>query len=339
MVAFSRKQILGRDEVALYHCWARCVRRARLCGRDPESGKDYSYRRRWIHDRVRDLASCFAIEVSGITVMHNHYHLVLRTRPDLVATWSDEQVVRRWLRLSSKKLELRRPKEQQIQAALADRKLVAKYRDHLSNLSRFMWYLNEPIARAANREDGVKGRFFEERFGCQRILDLTGLLACQVYVDLNPIRAGLAKTPETSEFTSAADRIWDRQQSRAGGRSHPRSGWLTPIPISGDRYPGAARGRRASDKGLFDFDLDHYLALLDWTGRQVRSDKRGAIPADLAPILERLAIRTETWVDLVSEFGHRFRRLVGRPSEITTAASHCHQRWMHGMKSARRAFK
>ncbi len=63
------------------------------------------------------------------------------------------------------------------------------------------------------------------------------------------------------------------------------------------------------------------------------------IPVDRALILERLEIRTESWVELAREFGHRFRRVIGRPSEITTAASHGHQRWTHGMKSARRAFK
>ncbi len=82
MVAYARKEIVSQHEVALIHCWSRCVRRAHLCGCDRESGKDYSHRRTWIHDRVEAMASCFAIEVTGISVMHNHYHLVLRTRPD-----------------------------------------------------------------------------------------------------------------------------------------------------------------------------------------------------------------------------------------------------------------
>jgi hypothetical protein len=38
------------------------------------------------------------------------------------------------------------------------------------------------------------------------------------------------------------------------------------------------------------------LRLLDWTGRQIRREKRGAIPADLAPILQRLHVAGDMWV-------------------------------------------
>jgi hypothetical protein len=342
MAACARKDILAEGEVAFYHCWSRCVRRAYLCGYDQSTQKDYSHRLQWVHDRLEQLASCFAIEVADVAVMENHYHVVLRTRPDLVASWSDEEVVRRWLRLSSKKLALVKPKEQRVKAALADPELVAKYRRYLSSISRFMWYVNEPIARAANAEDGVKGRFFEERFGSQQLLDLMALLACSIYVDLNPVRAGLCQTPEGSRFTSAADRLKDRQLVLHGGgkiSSGTYSGWLVPIPLGGDGYPGAQQGRRASDKGLFEFGLDRYLQLLDWTGRQVRSDKRGAIPQDLAPILTRLNIPNEGWVDLVRDFGRHFHRAAGSPQAMATAAARQGQKWFHGIRAARALLK
>jgi hypothetical protein len=45
-------------------------------------------------------------------------------------------------------------------------------------------------------EDQCTGRFWERRFKSQPILGEAGLLACSVYVDLNPVRGGIAATPE-----------------------------------------------------------------------------------------------------------------------------------------------
>jgi hypothetical protein len=59
----------------------------------------------------------------------------------------------------------------------------------------------------ANKQDECTGRFWEGRFKAQRITDEAGLLACAMYVDLNPVRAAMAESPETSEHTSAYDRI------------------------------------------------------------------------------------------------------------------------------------
>ena len=35
---------------------------------------------------------------------------------------------------------------------------------------------------------------------------------------------------------------------------------------------------RASDQGFLPIEAEHYVMLLDWTGRELRADKRGAIP-------------------------------------------------------------
>ena len=100
MPSKSRAQIVRAGEIAVYHCWSRCVRRAFLCGQDTNTGKDFEYRREWIRECEEALAGLFGIEVGFHAEMSNHLHLVLRTRPDVVATWSDKEVVQRWLAIS-----------------------------------------------------------------------------------------------------------------------------------------------------------------------------------------------------------------------------------------------
>ena len=99
----ARGEVVDPTEVQVLHCVQRCVRRAFLCGKDPLSGKDYEHRRLWIRRRLEFLASVFAIDCLTFSVMHNHLHLVLRSRPDVLATWTDEEVASRWLRLFPKR--------------------------------------------------------------------------------------------------------------------------------------------------------------------------------------------------------------------------------------------
>jgi REP element-mobilizing transposase RayT len=156
------------------------------------------------------LSAVFGLDLLTYAVMSNHLHVILRTRPDVVGTWSDHDVATRWLRLfPGKRIEehLGEPTQQQVKSLLTDRKKLAVVRRRLSDVSWFMRCLAEPIARMANRQDGCTGRFWEGRFKCQKIVDEAGLLACSMYVDLNPIRAAMAQTPEQSKYTSAHDRI------------------------------------------------------------------------------------------------------------------------------------
>jgi len=142
------------------------------------------------------LTSIFAVEVITYSVMDNHYHITLRIRPDIAESWSDFDVASRWLTLCPKRYRSKKakqvPVEDQIRNLAACSERIAILRKRLCSLSWFMKYINEYIARAANKEDGVKGRFWESRFKCQHLLDEAAIAACMVYVDLNPIRAGMA---------------------------------------------------------------------------------------------------------------------------------------------------
>ncbi len=84
--------------------------------------------------------------------------------------------------------------------------------------------------------------------------------------------------------------------------------------------------------------MDEYLQLLDWTGRQLRPDKRGAIPGDLPPILERLGIRGESWLDLMENFATWFRVAAGRVEKLLDEAERLGRRFLHSRARCQQAF-
>jgi hypothetical protein len=95
----ARSLLVDPDTPGFYHYVSRCVRRAWLCGVDPCSGSSYEHRRAWVEKRLLELAEIFAVGVYAYAVMSNHVHVVLRIDPTAAATWTDEEVATRWVRL------------------------------------------------------------------------------------------------------------------------------------------------------------------------------------------------------------------------------------------------
>src|SRR6516162_8445937 len=373
MPRIRRRFLVDPAEVGVYHCINRCVRRSFLCGSDPVSGKNYEHRRQWMQDRIQFLAGQFGIDVLGFAVMSNHFHVIVRNRPDVVQGWSDTEVARRWWSLFPKRRDddgnPREPTDFELQMITANPVRFAEVRQRLSSVSWFMRCLVEPIARSANREDVCTGRFWEGRYRCQPILDESALVACLAYVDLNPIRARVAETPETSRFTSVYERIqaldqteqrhgtpavqpaspspdYEPRARRGSGRflakrnsMQGRADWLSPFELSNASADEPIQTARASNKGCLPMSFGEYVELLDWTGRQLRADKRGAIPADLAPILERLHIGGEEgWMQLMGRFSRLFRRAAGTPQSLHREREQRGCRVMQGLPFSRAVF-
>ncbi len=84
--------------------------------------------------------------------------------------------------------------------------------------------------------------------------------------------------------------------------------------------------------------LDDYLRILDWIGRQVRGDKRGSILSDVAPILDRLRLSDECWVDCVNNLGRWFHRAAGHASLLAEEASRAGKRWLQGVGHSKQVF-
>jgi hypothetical protein len=319
-----RKSLVSLEATPYYHCVSRCVRRAFLCGEDTHTGKNFEHRRQWIEDRLLKLSTIFAIDIAAYALMSNHYHVVLHINQHKATAWSERDVIEHWHKLFkgnllSQKYLSGEPLHKAEKIVLDQ--VIEEWRSRLSSISWFMRCANEPIAREANKEDNVSGRFWEGRFKSQALLDEKALAACMAYVDLNPIRAKMAITPEQSEHTSVQRRIKQALHHR-----QPK-----------DLYPFAGNPRKDMPEGI-PFQLTDYLELVDWTGRILREDKRGAIPDNLPTILQRLNIDTRNWLYLSTSFESPFKNLVGTANNVRAACDELGKQWTHGIRQCEEIF-
>jgi hypothetical protein len=285
-----RYQLVSLEATPYYHCISRCVRRAFLMGRD-ERGRTFDHRKGWLVARIKFLSDIFAVNVAAYAVMSNHYHLVLHVDKPSADSWEDDEVCRRWGRLYKGPELLRRHLKGEALASVEQeelKRLIPRWRARLCCLSRFMACLNYVIALRANQEDGCTGRFWEGRFKSQALKDDVALLACMVYVDLNPVRAGSASSLKTSDFTSIQDRI--RRATRQPAKEpKPR---LMPL----GKVEKQERGYAA-----IPFRYRDYLELVDWYGRAKHTQKRGVIGNKQPSLLSELRLSAWQWQLLSKE--------------------------------------
>ncbi len=216
------------------------------------------------------------------------------------------------------------PDDKRIDKLVGNKKQIEKLRRRLSDISWFMGILLENIARRANFDDDCAGRFWETRFKCREITDASGLLLCGIYVDLNPIRAGEADSPETARYTSLFQRL-EAQSQRKNARDRA-DGWMAELTLRPERKTDEAlcyasrSGRRASDLGVLPISLEDYLKLFRWTARLLKSGQRSTIPKDLESVLDRLDVNHEKWLDTVDSYERSFCHAVGSPESLAKVA-------------------
>ena len=313
-----RSRIVSPSRTRYYHCVSRCVRRAWLCGQDAYTRKNFDHRKPWLLQRMKLLAEVFAVHIAAYAVMSNHYHVVLYLDLEQNRSWDRDEVIRRWRRLFRgdplARAYLRGEFTSESELGQLD-VLVACWRERLCDLSWFMRCLNEYLARRANAEDDCKGRFWEGRFKCQALEDEAALLSCMAYVDLNPVRAGLCETLGESHFTSVRERLRrlaEAGDERSGGgtegkgkegvSTRDRPAELFPAPRLMPFHARAGESRAEwvdkADAGAvaaLPFCLKDYIELVDWTGRIVKTDKKGVIPAGAPPALSALRLSPKQW--------------------------------------------
>lgn len=314
----ARSQLVDLNVTPYYHCYNRCVRQEYLLGKD-EHGNDYSHRKQWILDYLKNLTDAFGIQVCAFAVMSNHYHTVLHVDRELVISWSDEEVAERWQQVA-KTRESPTPER------------LSVWRQRLYDISWFMRFLNERMARCCNQEEGKKGRFWDNRFKSQALIDEGALLSCMSYVDLNAIRAGQADTLETSDFTSIQERL------KAYHAEKHTSDKLMSFQAPCETINNEVKPVSIQCKANLPFALPEYLALVDWTGRQVREGK-GHIVDNIPSIVKISGLEPQEWMNIITHYNSPYKNIVGAFSSLRDWAQKINQSWLKGQKIARQQYQ
>lgn len=331
MVAGPRKDVYDPTKSGCYHCFTHTMNDVWFTDEE----------QRQLMMRVELLAGIFSIDVANFAIMSNHYHLLLRSRPELIKDWSDAEVIRRYSRLNSKRLVLKDELDSEaIEALLSEKQKLELYRVRLGDISWFMRMLNESVACEFNVRHNRKNPVWSSRFKMQALLEDKAILACAVYIDLNHIRAGITKTINESRCNSIYLRIHDivkylrhlrsldgnaqaeldeeastfcegdiANLSNQSPRERPLSGWLLPVHQAGDG--STASNRRASDTGLLNMTEGEYISLVEASAQIPHPDKPCYQDPKLPPLAERLGFTAEAWNEVLAGKLSQIGRVLG----------------------------
>ncbi len=319
----SRKSQVCLEATPYYHCISRCVRRAFLCGQDKLTGQSYEHRRQWVEDKLLFLPTVFAIDVCAYAVMSNHTHVVLHINLNKAKSWSTRDILARWHQvfkgtfLTQAFIQGKPLSEPELTTV---KETAQIYKQRLLDISWFMRVLNEGIARAANKEDECTGRFWEGRFKSQALLDESALLACMTYVELNPIRAQIAHTPEQSDYTSIKQRI-KSLTSQTTTSLMPFSDQVT-VP----------------SQTTLPFNLNDYLTLIETTARCIQTQKPELSYSTVPSLLNQLHITSHNWLTLTLHFSKLFHGAVGGESALTRFMQYTHKKRRSNVSHIKKLF-
>jgi hypothetical protein len=312
-MARPRSLKMSPDQSGVYHVLSRCTRRAFLLGGEHE------HRKQWLVDELATLLPTFAIDLLGYAIMSNHLHLVLRSRPDQAAAWSPEYVACQGMAVMPIRTGIADGKLP-VTNALVDRMSqqadwVSEYRDRLASISWLMRLVKQRVARRANVEDGCTGHFWESRFASVPLLDWGAILACMVYVDLNPHRAGIVELPERAVYCSIRPHL--ELSVKKSGRNLAQQ----VVPLTATQHFDVGRG--CVPKAALTTEA--YKAMIAATvGRRLH----GAAAVDFEAILQQHGFDGSAWHEQMSQPGQFQSGAVGSHESRQRHAQRIGKKWI-----------
>jgi len=322
----ARKNLVDSESPGFYHCTNRCVRRTFLCGIDKLTGNDFTHRKDWIEERILSLCDIFAVEIFAYAVMSNHFHLVCYVDPKAPLQWSDAEVAERWLQVYPSRLDKpeNTAQREMKKAAIIDSPDKLKlYRKRLGDLSWYMRRLNEPLAKRCNKEENCTGRFWEDRYHSQALLDEGAVFACMAYVDLNPVRAKIADRLENSNHTGIKKRIESVKK---------RNNFSESVHVQHAQIE-AVSGQLKS-KAL-NIKQGEYIQLVEWAGQSIIYENKTSIPKEIVPILERLNLQQNNFLHQIKNMESNYHRAIGTMFKIREKANKLKVRCLHGISASK----
>lgn len=303
----ARSDLFAANEINRLLLSSRCVRESRLMGIDSSTGKNYEHRRAWLEKRIRRLALQFAIEVQSFSIRDNEVIFIVRNRPDWVKSWSDREIVYRWLMICPKRKnklgEPKEPKEEEIISILQNQNLMLEIRSRLSDPSWWMRLILQPLAARANIEENLTGGFWQGRYQSLVLLDDASAIAASVFTEIASIRDELRKSLRDSIYSSLRDRWED---------------FLNDSPHLANKSFLCSMYRKGScfsaSSSILPVTLEDYLDLIEWTRSSlIRVTSSDSKEPHVTPhrTLDAYGISVDLWLLMATDFNRIFYLFAG----------------------------
>jgi len=205
-----RIKVDAQQGEAVYHCISRTVNGEFLLG---EKAREYFRRQMWL------VAEFCGVQVLTYAILSNHFHILVHVpRKQEV---SDSELLRRYERLYPRPTKYHSAKLIVLKAALEANSPEGKvWREkqlrQMGDISAFLKLLKQRFSTAFNHRHDRFGTLWAERFKSVLVEPGAALQAVAAYIDLNSVRAGLAKDPKDYRFCGYAEAIGGSRSAREG---------------------------------------------------------------------------------------------------------------------------
>ncbi|MDR1192001.1 MAG: transposase [Verrucomicrobiales bacterium] len=284
----ARIKIPSDEGTAVYHCISRTVNGERLFD---ETAREMFRRQMW------QVAEYCGVQIITYAILSNHFHiLVLVPR---ATTVNDAELLRRY--------KLLYPQPTKFQVARLDvleKKLAADDDDMhvwrkqqlalMGDVSQFMKLLKQRFSVWFNQTHGRFGTLWSERFKSVLVENGPALRAMAAYIDLNPVRAGLAADPKDYRFCGYAEAVAGGKKLRASlSAALEHTDWRTAHNSYRQMLHGGKNKRGAASLSATQIEkvraAQGALSTAEWLRCRLRYFTDGAVLGSQAFVTAQLA--------------------------------------------------